>query len=155
MKFSEFKGNIINIYGECFAHSTCIVNLYRLYGDCYIDINCKLAENSYEWRNGFSENDMFKISFWIDLPREFDPERDELPENLTMQARAHSYIIKPDDEFFYCDYRKTPYRKSSGTAEKIISVFGKFIDKLYFLLMEDLNSGNIHHDFKELVERKI
>ena len=72
-----------------------------------------------------------------------------------MEARANSYIIKPENEYLYCNYKKIPYRKSKGTAEKLVSVFGKFVDKLHTQLVEDLHSGNIHENFNALVKTKI
>ena len=154
MKFAEFTENINQVYSGKFAHSACIVLPYVCLGRC-IYIDCMLAENLNEVPNRIAANDMFKISFCIDLPDNFDFETDELPENLTMEAKANSYIIKPENEYLYCNYKKIPYRKSKGTAGKLVSVFGKFVDKLHAQLVEDLNSGNIHNNFKTLVETKI
>lgn len=154
MKFAEFKESINSIYGGKFDNSTCVVRPYRCLGR-YIYIDCMLAGNLNEISYGIAGNDMFKISFCIDLPDNFNFETDELPENLTMEAKANSYIIKPENKYLYCNLKKIPYRKSKGTAEKLVSVFGKFIDKLHAQLVEDLNSGNIHKDFKTLVETKI
>lgn len=154
MKFAEFTENINQVYSEKFAHSACIVRPYRCFGR-YVYIDCMLAENLNEVSYGIAANDMFKISFCIDLPDNFNFETDELPENLTMEAKANSYVIKPENEYLYCNLKKIPYRKSKGTAEKLVCVFGKFVDKLHAQLVEDLNSGNIHKDFKTLVETKI
>lgn len=154
MKFAEFTENINQVYSGKFAHSACIVRPYRCLGRC-IYIDCMLAENLNEVSYGIAGNDMFKISFCIDLPDNFNFETDELPENLTMESKANSYVIKPENEYLYCNLKKIPYRKSKGTAEKLVSVFGKFVDKLHAQLVEDLNSGNIHKDFKTLVETKI
>lgn len=154
MKFAEFTENINQVYSGKFAHSACIVRPYRCLGR-YVYIDCMLAENLNEVSYGIAENDMFKISFCIDLPDNFNFETDELPENLTMEAKSNSYVIKPENEYLYCNYKKIPYRKSKGTAEKLVSVFGKFVDKLHAQLVEDLNNGNIHKNFKTLVETKI
>lgn len=156
MKSVEFIENINHVYRGKFAHSACIASSYGYgcYGR-YIYIKCMLAENLNEVANGIAENDMFRISFWIDLPNSFNFDTDELPENLTMEAKSNSYVIKPENEYLYCNYKKIPYRKNKGTAEKLISVFGKFVDKLHAQLVEDLNNGNIHKNFKTLVETKI
>ena len=154
MKFAEFAENINQVYSGKFAHSACIVRPYNCLGR-YIHIDCMLAEDPNEVFNRIAENDMFKISFCIDLPDNFNFETDELPENLTMEARANSYIIKPENEYLYCNYKKIPYRKSKGTAEKLVSVFGKFVDKLHTQIVEDLHGGNIHENFKALVKTKI
>lgn len=154
MKFAEFTENINQVYSGKFAHSACIVRPYKCLGRC-IYIDCMLAENLNEVSYGIAGNDMFKISFCIDLPDNFNFETDELPENLTMEAKANSYVIKPENEYLYCNLKKIPYRKSKGTPEKLVSVFGKFVDKLHAQLVEDLNGGNIHKDFKTLVETKI
>lgn len=154
MKFAEFTENIKQVYSEKFTQSACNIHSYRCFGR-YIYIDCMLAENLNEVSYGIAANDMFKISFYIDLPDNFNFETDELPENLTMEAKANSYVIKPENKYLYCNYRKIPYRKSKGTAEKLVSVFGKFVDKLHTQLVEDLSSGNIHKNFETFVRMKI
>lgn len=116
MKFVEFTENINQVYSGKFAHSACIVRPYRCLGR-YVYIDCMLAENLNEVSHGIAENDMFKISFCIDLPNNFNFETDELPENLTMEAKANSYVIKPENEYLYCNYKKIPYRKSFVSNE--------------------------------------
>lgn len=152
MKFAEFKENINSIYGGKFDNSTCVVRPYKDFGK-FIYIGCLFAENSAEASRGSSENDKLKISFCIDLPDSFDFDKDELPENLTMVA--DTCLIKSDNECIGCNTREIPYRKSKGTAENLISVFGKFIDDFCAQLVEDLNSGNIYKNYNLFVERKI
>ena len=55
----------------------------------------------------------------------------------------------------YCDMKKVSYRKSSGSAEKLVKVFEKFIDRLYNSVIEDLNNGNIHENYIDLLKQKI
>ena len=154
MKFSEFAKNINEVYREKFVKSACIVKPFKCCGNS-IYIDCYLAGNLNEVAHGIAANDMFSISLLIDLPDNFDFNSDELPENLIMKAQSNSYVIKPDNEYLYCNYKKVPYRKTKGTAEKLIDVFKKFVDKLHNQVIEDLNAGNIHENFKVLVEKKV
>ena len=76
MKFAEFAENINKVYSGKFAHSACIVRPYRCLGRC-VYIDCMLAENLNEVSHRIAENDMFRISFCIDLPDNFNFETDE------------------------------------------------------------------------------
>lgn len=154
MKFNEFAEKIKKVYAEKFAWSACKVKPFICLGNSlYID--CYLSENENECSYGYLDNDMFKISFLVGLPDTFDFEADELPENLVMTSLNNHYAIKPEDDCYYCSNRKIPYRKTTGTAEKLITVFGKFTDKLYNQLMEDIKDGNIHPNYETLLKQKI
>lgn len=154
MKFAEFKENIGLIYGEKFDHSTCVVRPYRDFGN-YIYIGGLIQENPFEISRGSNGKDEIKISFCVELPDGFDFEKDELPENLIMNAGVCLYVSKSNNKYIYCNMKEIPYRKSKGTAKDLISVFGNFINDFCVQLVEDLNSGNIYRNFNLFVERKI
>lgn len=154
MKFAEFAENIKEVYNGKFAHSACMVRPYRCLGKSIV-IDCYLAENLGECANGIAGNDMFKISFCIGLPDNFNYETDELEESLVMQCWGNNYLVKPENQYLCYGRRKVAYRKATGTAEKLVTVFGKFVDKLHAQLLEDLNSGNVHENHEALVKQKI
>lgn len=154
MKINEFKDRIEKVYHGKFAESAAVVKGAKCLGR-YITIDLYLADNSKEVFNGYMINDMFKITLWIDLPDKFDFENDELPETMTMRAVKNSYAIKPESKYLYCELKRVAYRKTAGDAEKLIKTFGKFVDRLYSQVVEDLNNGNAHENYVELLKKKI
>ena len=155
MKFSEYAEQIRGKYAAEFPGSYCKVKKYICLGknltiDCYL--SGKNAEKDIPIA---ANNDMFKITFNIQLPDKFDYDTDELPENMTMESWQNVYFIAPENKYLYCSSRKIPYRKVSGDAEKIIKSFGKFVEKLHGLLLEDMAAGNIHKNYAEIVAEKV
>lgn len=154
MKFEEFKKEVQNAYAGKFPKSRCMVKPYICFGS-YIAIDCFLAENLREVPHQIAGNDMFKISFLIDMPEKFNFELDELPEEMTMESLKRTYVIAPENSYLYCDYRKIPYRKTSGDAKRIITTIGKFFDKLDKLVREDIEAGKIHNSYKSILPEKL
>ena len=152
MKYTEFAENIRAIYAEKFPNSVCKVEAVKNFGK-YIFITCSLAENINECANRIAMNDMFHIQFCITLNDNFNFESDKLPEQMALECRTNNYLIIPENKYLCYSRRKISYRKVTGTAEKLEETFKKFIDKLYNQLIEDYNGGNIHKDFKEIVQR--
>lgn len=154
MKYLEFAEKIEQVYKGKFPDSMIAVKPCKGFGR-YIPIACYLAGDRAEFINGIRENDMLHISFMIDLPRNFDFESDELPESIILKSLDTSYAIKPENKYMYYGRRKIPYRKTAGTPEKLISAFGKFTERLYTQITADMESGNIHGNFTELLRTKI
>lgn len=154
MKFEEFKKEVQNAYAGKFPKSRCVIKPYVCFGS-YIAIDCFLAENLREVPHQIAENDMFEISFLIDMPEKFNFKLDELPEEMTMKNLKRAYVIAPKNSYLYCDYRKIPYRKTSGDAKKMIAIIEKFFDKLDKLVREDKANGKIHNTYKTILPEKL
>lgn len=150
MKFEEFKTEIKGKYAENF-NGACVVRKYVCLGKSIV-IDCYLGEAQ---TGTISDNDMLKVTFNISLPNNFDYDTDELPEKLIMESWNNYYLIKPEDDCLAYSTRKIPYRKTTGTAEKLIQAAAKFFNKMYALIREDYNSGNIHDNYIEAVERNV
>lgn len=150
MKFEEFKTEIKGKYAENF-NGACVVRKYVCLGKSIV-IDCYLGEAQ---TGTISDNDMLKVAFNISLPDNFNYDTDELPEKLIMVAWNNSYLIKPEDDYLAYSTRKIPYRKATGTAEKLVEVAAKFFNKMYTLIREDYTSGNIHDNYTEVVEQNV
>ena len=150
MKFEEFKNRIQEKYAENFS-GACVVRKYICLGKSII-IDCYMGEAQ---TGTISDNDMLKVAFNISLPDKFNYDTDELPENLIMESWNNYYLIKPEDDYLAFSTRKIPYRKSTGTAEKLIGTAAKFFDKMYALIREDYASGNIHDKYTEVVKQNV
>lgn len=154
MKFKEFKENIEQVYKSKFPNSLCNVSIYKGFNNS-IYIKCYLAHDSKECASGYLDNDMFNIAFDLELPKGFDSEMSELPEDLTMEKCSFSYNIKTENSIMYYGSRRIPYRKVSGNCKKIIKSFEKCMDKLHMQLIQDINEGQIHNNFVVIIKEKV
>lgn len=149
MKFETFHAEIMEKYAEHF-NGKCEVDLCRVCGR-FIWIEMRLSEKI----DVCKQNDIFQIAFYIALPDNFS-ESENLPENLTITSSSRSYKVKPENlKYLAYESRKIPFRKTTGTPEKIIQVIGKFIDKLYETFTADYTNGNITNNYLEIVKENM
>ena len=154
MKFNEFAEKIQHEYAVQFPNSRCSVSPYKGFGR-YINICCYLAANKEECAHGYWENDMFKIQFQIELPNKFDFENEHLPEMMAMENLASRYLTKPENQYMCYGHKNVKYRLTRGNGDKLIKSFGKFVDRLYAGLMEEIESDNIHDNHIKLLTEKM
>ena len=152
MKFAEFKQQIEAAYKAAFGKSFVACKVYRCLG-MNLSIDCLMAENERECVNGIVGNDMIRASFIVHLPDGWTVEED-LPESMTMTAIKSSIKTKPAEKYYYCDYRKISYRKTTGNAEKLIAAFGKYVDRLHGAIVEEYTNNNLLDFDTELVRMK-
>ena len=152
MKYAEFKNEIENIYSKYFPESICNVKIFHCMGQA-ITIDCYMAGDKTEFPYGYAVNDMLSISFMAFLPNHFTKE-DDLPENLTYTAQSHSYKVKSESKYLAYDRKSVSYRKTTG-SEKFVKAFEKFVKRLHDSIIDDMTAGNVHAEYKELVERKV
>lgn len=152
MKFEQFRSDMKAAYAEKFDKSLCDVKVCSGLGKSIMVI-CHLAADSGECISGIAQNDMIQVMLDIDLPRDWE-NGDELPDNMTMKAIRHSIKTKPAEEYLYCDYKKISFRKVTGGAEKLITSFEKFVDRLYKAVMEEYENNNLLDFDRDLVQQK-
>lgn len=156
MKYSEFKSLIEKTYAGKFPESFCNVRICKFSGWANIGIDCYLAKSDKECAYGYYDNDPIHVKFTVELPRGFDENADELPENLTLESRVHYYHIKPvKDKWLAYESRDIPFRKSSGTPEKLAQSFGKFIAKLHESVKTDAENHAFTDEHNALALKKI
>ena len=153
MKFAEFKTQIEETYKSKFGKSHVKCHIWKCLGKSIIAIDMRLAENLRECPYQIADNDMIRAGFLIRLPDRWTEEND-LPENLTMEAIKATIKIKPVESWLYCSGRKISYRKTTGSAEKLILAFGKFVDRLHTAIVEEYNNNNLLDFDMELVRNK-
>ena len=149
MKFETMQNEIMTKWAEYF-NGKCSVELCRMCGR-FIWIEMRLSEKI----NVCKQNDIFHISFMMSLPDNFN-ESENLPETLTITSCERCYKIKPEKiKYLAYELRAIPFRKTTGTPEKIIQVIGKFIDRLHESFTEDYNNGNITDNYIEIVKENL
>lgn len=152
MKFEKFKTEIEKVFEEKFGKSYCQCRIYKCMGKS-ITIDCHLADQLNECPHNIAGNDMMSICMGIILPDNWN-DTDELPENLTMEAWQNIIKVKPTVDYLYCDDKKPSYRKTKGNAEKLISAFGKYVERLYNLLKEEYQAENLLDFDMKLIKAK-
>ena len=149
MKFETMQAEILEKWAQKF-NGKCDVELCRMYGR-FIWIEMRLSEKI----DVCKQNDIFQISFMLPLPDNFN-ESENLPENLTITSNSRCYKIKPEKiKYLAYESRTIPFKKTTGTPEKIIQVIGKFIDRLYESFTADYQNGNITNNYLEIVKENL
>lgn len=148
MKFAEFREEIIKAYMKHFPNGHCSVELYKCLGNS-ITIDCHISPN------GRCGNDMMMICLRLELPDRFNISEDNLPESMTMEAWRNYYLTISDNKYMAYGSNKAAFRKSSGTAEKMVNVAEKFFSRLYESIKADYLGGRIHNDHVEYVKANI
>ena len=152
MKFEQFKTEVEKTFKEKFGKSYCECRIYKCIGKS-ITIDCHLAENPNECPCSIIGNDMMRTSLNISLPDGWN-EVDDLPENLIMEAWENNIKVKPTEKYLYCDYKRASYRKTKGNAEKLITAFGKYVERLYRLIEEEYKAENLLSYDMQLIKAK-
>lgn len=153
MRFNEFKTRIENIYHNVFPNSGIDVYVFNCLGKS-IAIKCHFAQNEKECTNGYYENDMFHIDLDIPLPKDFGP-TDDLPETITLNALSKTIVVAPSNDLFWSENRNISFRRTSGDIDKILKTFEKFVNKLKETIKEEIEIGNIHKNFVDMISSKI
>ena len=154
MTFEGFKARLQEIYYSKFPNSFCSVKLVKMLGRA-ITIDCFLANDVSELSHGYWQNDMFKISFWIhDMPNDFEVD-DVLPDVMTLTNASSHILITPENKYLAYDSVKVPFRKIVGNADKLISAFKKYVDRLYDIVNQQIANNKIPNNFVDIVNRKI
>lgn len=155
MKFTEFSDKVIAAYMEKFPTGYCKVSKYICLGRS-ITIDMYLSGKSDKHSvPTMGDNDMFHVCFAIELPDRFDYEADELPDKMTLENWSRFYLLKPDSPYMAFGKRIIHFRKTTGTAEKLIPYIGKFIENLHEDVKSDYNSGMICDKFINAVSENL
>ena len=155
MKYEEFRNAIKEIYAEKFPNSAVRIRECNGLERKVIIINLQLANTQDECVCGYWLNDMFDISFSIELPKNFNWFSDDLPDTLVLECASNIIKIKPDNRYCYYSTEKVPFRKTTGDTAKILNVLKKYVYALYMTVKEEIIRTQIHPNFEELVNKKI
>lgn len=164
MKFSEFKELVKTNYNEIFPYSACTIDLGAL-GKDTVFVTYYLAGNQSEFPNKISQNDLFHISFHImqKMKRYGDgiklEDDTELPETLVLDVHQKTIMTKPDNDYMAYGSVSLPFRRTSGTPEKIIDTLKRYAEivkkTLTELYEEDALPVGQQSNIKELVASKL
>lgn len=169
MTIGEFLSEVKSIYNSYFPNSECYAASKRMMWIDYIDIRWFLSLDSSETSHNIRMNDMFHIAFDIMLTDETESGKvydveirynsktndSPMPSIITLDVEDKVYKIKPDNKYLVYESRNLPFRKTTGSPEKILSTLDKYAQKLHIMVSDDLANDNIHDSYLELVKAKL
>lgn len=158
MKYKEFENEIKAVYAAKFPKSLCTCTPIKGFDrrtPGYVIIKCFLGAGVDEFPHRISENDAISVMFNIDLSRGWTLESD-MPDTMTLEAIKNAVKHKPpeDKSYYYCDYTRVSFRKSTGNAEKIIKAFERFVDRLHKEISAQYANDNLLPGDMELFANK-
>lgn len=145
----NFMENVEKTYHKYFPNSLASVYVYSGLGK-HVSISCYLAKDKSEESHGYFENDMFGVGFMIDLTKD-----GKFPSTLVLESTKSSFLTKPESDYLAYGRKKVPFRKTKGDADKILKTLDKYFSVLKKSVKEELDNGNIHSNFIELLKSKI
>lgn len=160
MTFAEFKEQVNTLYKAEFPNSACSVSKGALGRDTFF-ITFYLAGNQSEFPNRIAQNDLLNISFHIlqNVGRYDDgieiKDDVELPDTLILDAFDKSILTKPDNKYMAYGSISLPFRKTTGTPEKILETLKRYIAKIKSTLVDLYHNDQVPDDRKEFVASKL
>lgn len=160
MTFAEFKEQVNALYKAEFPNSACSVSKGALGRDTFF-ITFYLAGNQSEFPNRIAQNDLLNISFHIlqNVGRYEDgieiKDDVELPDTLILDAFDKSILTKPDNKYMAYGSISLPFRKTTGTPEKILETLKRYIAKIKSTLVDLYHNDQVPDDRKEFVASKL
>ena len=142
----NMEKKLTKVYNEIFKNSKIEITKNSFSGDNVLWVQLYLAQNEEEEINGYFINDMFSILFKITKVEE---------NNYIIENENSRYLVKPTNKYLVYESKKVAFRKTQGNEDKIITTFKKYVENLHKALLEDLEQGNIHENYLELVKEKI
>lgn len=169
MTVGEFIDQVKQIYNEYFPNSECVAQNRKIMGLEYLMIRWYISKDISEVAHNIRDNDMLHITFNIDLEDNTESGRMynvsiydnsnkndmPMPGTITLEVQDNMYFIAPENQYLAYSHRKLPFRKTTGTPEKILSTLKKYAEKLHGMLADDLANGVIHKEHEDLVRSKL
>ncbi len=134
----EFCDEVKEIFSSYFPKSfvQASVSLHSMGNSVYIAFT--LGKDKSEYVNGYAENDPMLHKLMI---HEVTKEVQFEPKIELKLLTGHLSVLPEDPKYHYTDYVRV-WRKISGTPEKVLLGFEKYIQKLYDAVKA--NADNMH-----------
>lgn len=169
MTIDEFISQVKEIYSKYFPNSECYARNLKTLGMEYIRIGWFLSADASECPHNIRTNDLLHVDFTIDL--EDNTESGKLyemwtydnshknigymPSTITLEINDKIMFCKADRRNMAYSYINFPFRKTTGTPEKILATLDKYANVVYTTVSTCLADGKIPDDRVEFVRSKI
>lgn len=169
MTAGEFIDQVKSIYGQYFPNSECYAQNLKVMGMEYIQIKWYLSKDASECAYNIRQNDLLSVAFNIDLLDTTESGRVyemsiydnsdandvSMPSTITLDVMEKYFWVAPADSNYVYEGKRLPYRKTTGSPEKILSVLDRYAQILYRELTSAYNAGDIPEKYQKLVESKL
>lgn len=169
MTIDEFISEVKHIYNEYFPNSECFARNLKTMGMEYIQIRWYLSADRSECPHNIRDNDLFWINFNIDIEdntesggiyevRTYDNSTRNtgyMPATITLDVYDKSVLRTPEVSYMAYSRINLPFRKTTGTPEKILATLRKYAQKLHDVVADSLEQGIIPDNREELVRSKL
>lgn len=156
---SDFMTILKDIYNEKFPHSLCDVwfNSGR-YSNASVLIVCYLGKDHSDWAHGIEDNDVFTFRACIDFNGPDNlTEDDYVPNECKLSFIYKSIMTVPEEDWLWCGHHNLKLRSVTGTPEKIIETWTKYVNTLYTETVRLYLEDKLHKNSTEYydVEEKL
>lgn len=154
-KFMQYAVEAIK---KNFPHSNITARFSDSFGYCVIYVGFLLSKDESECSNGIRGNDASTTYFKVETNADGTLKGDKTVLELTNGGFVYRIADKTVPSEKYCVYGrvKLPFRKTTGTSEKLVSALSKWASKSAVIMLENaeaINDGIIKGLFK--VEDKV
>lgn len=157
MTVQELCDAITEIYVAKFPNSAYQIEFAKGIGS-FIRINLYLAGfDKNEVAHGIYRNDVFSVSGMIYFGNNITSANDIVPDYMELEFSSKTIMTVSKNNYLWYDYENIRVNKVKGDANKIITGFKKFVDKLYDTTVRLHNEGKLHRNAYEYynIEDKI
>ena len=153
MTFAELKEGIEKAYAKYFPKSKCAVEIFTIIGQ-YLDVRCYVASDKSECPSGYWDNDMMKIHFIADLPKNFNAKTDALPEQMEFEVKSAVIFKSSTDRAYAYQHEKVGLRKFKGSPDQIVKKFDAAFKKVKATFDKIKDEDRLPDNYKEVVAKK-
>ena len=165
----DFITQVKGIYNQYFPHSECYAANLKVLGMEFLQIRWFLSADKSECAHNIRNNDLFSISFNIDLKDTtesgkvyeatiYDNSSENnmpMPTTIVLEVMNKHYWLAPNIPNRAYSWKNLPYRKTTGTPEKILSVLDRYAQILHKSVAADLNNGLLPENYVKMVDEKL
>ena len=155
LTYSQFCDKVKSSYNNYFPNSTCDTQINRSFGN-FISVSLYLVKDQSESINKILQNDMFRVYFTIDPEdrRKISGE-DIMDTTYVLEVVRAWYTTNPTSPNMVYGSKKLPFRKTRGSASKLLFVIDKYFKTLHDMVEESLANGEIHKGYINIVNAKL
>lgn len=169
MTIEEFIAKVKEIYAKYFPDSECVAKNLKTLGMEYIRIGWFLSADASECPHNIRLNDLLHVAFTIDLEDNtesgkmyemwtYDNSQKNtgyMPGTITLEVNDKIMYCKSDSRYMAYSSINFPFRKTTGSPEKILATLDKYANVVYNTVVTCLDGGKIPEDRVEFVRTKV
>lgn len=145
---TEIEKEVSKIFPHSYIHAEFSSSIHPS-----MTVRFALGKDKSEWVNGYMDNDPISMLIFIYGKEKNIEDNGDISGNLYTKTLMSSFVIKPSAGSYYVyDRVKVPFRKTTGSPEKILD----YLKKYFLLLKKELqaNRNNLTDEHLALIGNK-